>query len=188
MTRCCHPIPSEDRRNPPRVQVGCLIGKNAPPSKRSPYDAGVDSGFSTSSRYSSWKRLGVKSQIDFQEAGGVPHCLPTPSISRSHPAKSLRMPTAKGGERRAKDRGLDKRHIQFNIIYIMRSQGYEPLSREAHIAHSVLGVLLLSGTMVTRVENASPGVGDVAARPRSIAVAGSTDGLVIKPRVLLPLA
>lgn len=120
MTRCCHPIPSEDRRNPPRVQVGCLIGKNAPPSKRSPYDAGVDSGFSTSSRYSSWKRLGVKSQIDFQEAGGVPHCLPTPSISRSHPAKSLRMPTAKGGERRAKDRGLDKRHIQFNIIYIMR--------------------------------------------------------------------
>ncbi|WP_260677192.1 zonular occludens toxin domain-containing protein [Pseudomonas aeruginosa] len=41
------------------------------------------------------------------------------------------MPTAKGGERRAKDRGLDKRHIQFNIIYIMRSQGYEPLSQEA---------------------------------------------------------
>ncbi|HIE1020762.1 TPA: hypothetical protein ACXJQA_006144, partial [Pseudomonas aeruginosa] len=51
--------------------------------------------------------------------------------------------------------------------------------------YNVRGERLLSGTMVTRVENASPGVGDVAARPRSIAVAGSTDGLVIKPRVLL---
>ncbi|ERX37152.1 hypothetical protein Q010_02276, partial [Pseudomonas aeruginosa 19660] len=30
----------------------------------------------------------------------------------------------------------------------MRSHRYEPLSREAHIAHSVLGILLLSGTMV----------------------------------------
>ena len=66
----------------------------------------------------------------------------------------------------------------------MRSHDTNPEPR-ASLA-SVLGVLLLSGTMVTRVENASPAS---AMSLRALAaVAGSTDGLVIKPRVLLPLA